>query len=231
MWDQKESRLAVRVIESQVKFPSPLELRAAAGVTIVGISADGRDQLLVEKVPGDFQNLCGNLLLPHNLHDDHRETIRRNNYESAVVIYDAEGRVHQLVLRAKIFLLMMDEWKVMRTLRTMHTEIVGVDPATATLQTIGRESSRFRLPWDSVKKFEGWQPEGSYQIDYDTDLRVYRISQSETNLTLDVGLDWDSRFIQNPMKYSHFQKQRNIVRRNNNNNNQDHVESIDIEGV
>lgn len=214
MFSQKECTLAVRHIVSQNQWHEQPQL-ASATVQIHGISDEGRDELLVNPIPPGIQNQYGTLLLPHELCEEHRGIIMRGRWNPAIVIYDSCGRVHQLVLDGKCFLILMDQWKVTKILKSMHTDILHIDFTTSTLQTTGRELNRFRLPRDCLNELRGWQPQGTFQIEYDGGNRVFRISQPEQGLLLEVGLAWDSRFLINEMTLvkTYIPKARTIVRR------------------
>lgn len=197
MFSEKEK---TKFLQSENKWPKPLVLQSGM-VTVREISV--RDELIVVENIQGLNNRLGSLLLPHSLTRQMRERIERNKNFPVSVLFDSEGRVHQLVLGGKYFLMMMDVWKNVYVLKHVETTIEEFDRETCTLKTIFINATRFQLPRECLGDLEGWTPQGIYRIEYDDEGRVFRIYQPsqyfggpETNLP--VGLRWDTRFFSDP---------------------------------
>lgn len=183
--------------ESENKWLKPLQLQTCM-VKVREISA--KDELIVEENIQGLQNQLGTLLLPHRLSSDMRERIERAKYNPVAILFDSEGRVHQLVLDEKYFLTIMDVWKNVYVLRDpFFAEIVQFDRGTQTLVTFPHNSTRFTIPRACLNKLENWVPSGTYAIEHDDEGRVFRISQQETNIMLPIGSYWDTRFFVDPL--------------------------------
>lgn len=219
-------REKVKFFESTNQWPTPLKLSTAV-IHILGIGQ--RDELLIQEDLGNLNNSYKKLLLPHELSETYREKIGFSKRKESIVIYDAEGRVHQLVLRNSLFIIMSDLWKITRHLKKINTGILKFDKDTCTLDTVFREGQRFTLPRDALDNLVEWKPIGNYDIEYDDEWRVFNIFQPASEIEgkpetkIPVGYFWDRRFLFDPFSLIIVPRQRK--------NREIHIEDNDEKAV
>lgn len=240
-----------QVIEAKHFQSKPVELGTSL-VQVVGIGV--QDELeTIEKFP-HIRNRTQTLLLPHDLPEPTLNRIWLAKGETLLATYDPEGRVHQLIFTYKLtYLILSDFWYHDPLLKKVRTGILSIDWQSMTLETVFQEKHRFTLPLDAkseLGKGGGWIPQGEYEIEYDSLLRVFNIYQPahsfiqensfglpprlvEKQATdIKIGYYWDTRFFDDQfvLNQSSFSSMENNNNNNNNNNNEGGV-GIEIENT
>lgn len=194
-------------------YPTKIELRAQE-IHIYGISPN--DELQTVEKFGGLYNHCQCLLLPRELPGPTTDRIWLMKVSPVIALYDPEGRVHQLIFTARklSYLILSDLWHRDPLLKSVKTTIISIDWASMTLLTPYQEQHRFMLPERAREELQrgNWVPQGEYEIEYDSLLRVYNIHQPEHSFVqensfglppqlikreatvMKVGYCWDDRF-------------------------------------
>jgi hypothetical protein len=185
--DQKELYVAV---------PRPVHDVGTAGDEIV---IEGYDEAAWQPAQAPVDNRLGQLLLPTCVPQADLDALSRHEEREALVMWDAQGRVHQVVLDECLFLTWMRLWAPPRYTKTRlwleraeHDEsrLYAAPPHTQLL---------LRLPPDTPANFRAWQPRPDlYDVEYDQLQRVFSVHSvnhaSEADRTqIQLGGLWETR--------------------------------------
>lgn len=165
----------------------------------------------------DVYNKLGHLLLPTCVPQEDLGDLDRRLQSEALVMWDSQGRVHQVVLDDCLFLNWMqfwappqyrEAWVWLRSVSHDESRLYAAPPFANTL---------LRLPEDMPPEFREWQPqEGEYQIRYDQLGRVFSVVGCGDSVRLDTL--WETRLW--PV-VAHRQPQQQPQQINNNNGGDD----------
>ena len=153
--------------------------------------ADADATMVPELMPA-VDNRLGRLLLPMETSEHFIELLTLHRDVPALLVYDAQGRVHQIVCDGCLFLLLMKMWDA----PALFTATVQID---AVVHAENRLASRdpaidvpLRLPPNAPPEFRAWQAQGLYDVTYDQFGRVFAVQRDGTDIKL--AALWETRF-------------------------------------
>lgn len=141
--------------------------------------------------PTNFTNNLGALLLPSNLTYNHLNQIQLHCHKPTIVTYDAMGRVNLLILSSCIYMIMDKLWEPVQLIESV-AEIKSIDHVKHTIDSDLSMYFKLLLPPDRPIEFLTWQPRGQYNVLYDKQGRVFRMTNGNDDLQLNEL--WESRF-------------------------------------
>ena len=134
-------------------------------------------------------NRLGALLLPAHTPEQFLGHVDLHLNRPAFVMYDAQGRVHQLVLDDCLFLQLMRMWEPPE-LQTLVLRIDSVDHDQRRLRTADA-AALLRLPPGLPPELQAWQPFGEYEVTHARDGRVFSVQRHDTSLPF--AALWETR--------------------------------------